>query len=210
MLLRPEEKITTLVLTAGLTGGLALRSPLALIALPNLAVRLAGENPLHWGTGLHYSLAVMPVLFAAALDARPKWARSTRAAVRGLGQHTAAAFLIAAAPLSAAGPLQSFLLHPVKAFGTSPQARAAHDLLREIPDGATVEATNSLAPHLAHRTRVYTWPLTRHQPQYALINLDDSWPVPPPGQHARAEELLQHGYQLVTVTENIALLRKPG
>ncbi|MGW2207373.1 DUF2079 domain-containing protein [Streptomyces sp. NPDC001774] len=205
-----EEKTATLILTAGLTCGLALRSPLALAALPGIAVRFLSASPLYWGTGLHYSLTAMPVLFAAALDAQPRWARSRRAVFRGLGQHMAAAFLVAAAPLSGPGPLQSFLLHPARAFETTPQARAAHDLLRQIPDGATVEATNSLSPHLAHRTRVYSWPLTRRLPQYAVINLRDSWPAAPQDQHARAAELISRGYQLVAVRESIALLRQPG
>ncbi|MEV6398877.1 DUF2079 domain-containing protein [Streptomyces sp. NPDC051907] len=206
----PSEKTTTLLLLGALTCGLAVGSPLALVALPNICVRFLSDSPLYWGTGLQYNLTLMPILFAAALDAQPKWARSTRPLVRGLGRHTAAALLVAAAPLAPTAHLQNFLLHPVTAFTTTPHARAAHALMRRIPDGAVVEATNNLAPHLAHRTRVFTWPLTDHPPQWAVIDLDMPWPVSPDAHHARADDLIERGFQLVDAQDNVALLHHPG
>ncbi|MFD9459167.1 DUF2079 domain-containing protein [Streptomyces sp. NPDC059985] len=210
LLVWPATKVTTLFLLCSLSGGIALRSPLALVALPTIAVRFLPDNPLYWGTGLQYNLPLMAIVFAAALDAQPMLVRSTRRLVRGLGRRAGAAFLIAAAPFStgSTGHLQTFLLNPVKAFTSTPQARAAHALMRKIPDGVTVEATNGLSPHLAHRTRVYIWPLTRRQPEWAIINLNESWPVAPQYHQARVNELHNQGYRLFAVQENIALLQK--
>jgi uncharacterized membrane protein len=47
---------------------LALRSPLAAIAVPGLALRFLSTNSSFWGTHWHYSATLMPVVFVAAID----------------------------------------------------------------------------------------------------------------------------------------------
>jgi uncharacterized membrane protein len=47
---------------------LALRSPLALIAVPGLALRFLSTNSSFWGTQWHYSATLMPIVFLAAID----------------------------------------------------------------------------------------------------------------------------------------------
>jgi uncharacterized membrane protein len=47
---------------------LALRSPLAVIALPSLALRFLSTNSNFWGTQWHYSATLMPIVFVAAID----------------------------------------------------------------------------------------------------------------------------------------------
>ncbi|MFJ3964027.1 DUF2079 domain-containing protein [Streptomyces sp. NPDC090036] len=63
-LVTPQEKVTTLILILAPTLFLALRSPLLLIALPTVMWRLASDHPAHWGTGYHYALPFMPIVFA--------------------------------------------------------------------------------------------------------------------------------------------------
>src|ERR1051325_1649361 len=61
---------------------LALRSPLALVALPSLALRFISTNSYFWGTSWHYDATVMPILFLAAVDGMARFrARSRRRAV---------------------------------------------------------------------------------------------------------------------------------
>ncbi|KHL10802.1 UNVERIFIED_CONTAM: hypothetical protein LK11_45360 [Mumia flava] len=64
-----DDKLPTLLLTFGITGFLALRSPWVLVAGPTLVWRFVGDNPYYWGTDWHYALVLMPVVFAAMLDA---------------------------------------------------------------------------------------------------------------------------------------------
>jgi uncharacterized membrane protein len=83
-----EKSLTWLALL--LTGVFVwIFSPLALVALPTLAWRFLSPNEGYWGTGWHYSLVLMPVVFCALLDvivslrgARYPWMR------RG-GEHAA-------------------------------------------------------------------------------------------------------------------------
>ena len=48
---------------------LALFSPLALAAVPGLAVRFLSVRTSYWGTQFHYNAPLMPVMFLAAIDA---------------------------------------------------------------------------------------------------------------------------------------------
>lgn len=62
-----EKSLTWLALL--LTGVFVwIFSPLALVALPTLAWRFLSPNEGYWGTGWHYSLVLMPVVFCALLD----------------------------------------------------------------------------------------------------------------------------------------------
>src|SRR5262249_28860611 len=47
---------------------LALRSPLAAVAVPGLALRFLSTNSNFWGTHWHYSATLMPIVFVAAID----------------------------------------------------------------------------------------------------------------------------------------------
>lgn len=68
-LITPEAKISMLLLVLAPTLFLALRSPLMWIALPTLMWRFASGLSTHWGTAFHYSLVLMPIVFAAFIDA---------------------------------------------------------------------------------------------------------------------------------------------
>jgi len=47
---------------------LALRSPVAVTAVPALALRFLATNSSYWGTDWHYSATLMPIVFLAAID----------------------------------------------------------------------------------------------------------------------------------------------
>jgi uncharacterized membrane protein len=59
----------TLFYLLAVTGFLALRSPLLLVAVPTLAWRFLSADPAYWGTGRHYSTVLMPIAFLALVDA---------------------------------------------------------------------------------------------------------------------------------------------
>ena len=58
------------------TAFLALRSPLALIAVPSLLLRFVSTNSAFWGTYWHYNATVMPIIFIAAIDGLARIAAS--------------------------------------------------------------------------------------------------------------------------------------
>ena len=62
----PKLRTTLLILLP--VAFLALGSPLALVALPSLALRFVSTNTAYWGAGYHYNATVMPIVFIAAVD----------------------------------------------------------------------------------------------------------------------------------------------
>jgi len=61
-------KLRTTVLVLLPVAFLALRSPLALVAVPSLALRFLSTHSSFWGTQWHYSATLMPIVFVAAID----------------------------------------------------------------------------------------------------------------------------------------------
>ena len=143
----PDTKVVTLVLLLAPTAFLAVRSPLLWVAFPTLAWRFFSTSPAYWGTGYQYSAVLMPIVFAALVDAlgrRPGSARSVR-------PQLVAAALVTAALLPQYPLFQ--LAHPAT-WQTSPRIAAARRILDRIPDGTDVAATNRLVPQLTSRTTV--------------------------------------------------------
>ncbi|MEU8759769.1 DUF2079 domain-containing protein [Streptomyces sp. NPDC048659] len=223
-LLRPETKATTLVLVFAPSALLALRSPLALIALPTLGWRMASENGFHWGTAFHYSAILMPVVFAALVDvlAREPDPRRRRAPL--------ATVLAVTAVLLPSFPLAQLAQRAT--WHTTAHVRAARALLAEIPDGATVAASNRLAPQLTARCevvlfptfpvggRLYDYPREVPPPTAEWIVHDSEtpeswpykpghWPYPLPQQLAELRDARRlHGYELVARRDGITLLHR--
>ena len=66
-------KLQTVVLLLLPTAFAALGSPVALVALPSLALRFISTNSAYWGTNWHYNATLMPILFIAAVEAIARW-----------------------------------------------------------------------------------------------------------------------------------------
>ncbi|GGZ86427.1 hypothetical protein GCM10010329_02830 [Streptomyces spiroverticillatus] len=214
--LRPEVKAVTLVLVFAPTALLALRSPIALLALPTLGWRLLSQHDYHWETAFHYSAVLMPIVFAAAIDAltpygrfgpfSPSGAKDNPLAARHLRASLATMVAVALVLL----PSFSFgLVLRKDTWRTPDHVRAARTLLDRIPDGATVAASNRLVPQLVSRTTVVLFPgypvpgelydtdgtpppptsewiLHDSRPHPAWPLPDGHWPYPP---HRQQEEL---------------------
>ncbi|HEX4292032.1 MAG TPA: DUF2079 domain-containing protein [Trebonia sp.] len=66
-------KLQTVIMLLLPTAFASLGSPLALVALPSLALRFVSTNSAYWGTDFHYSATLMPILFIAAVEALARW-----------------------------------------------------------------------------------------------------------------------------------------
>ncbi len=149
----PGVKIETLLLTFGITGFLALRSPWVIVALPTLGWRFLSEYPYYWGTDWHYSLTVMPVVFVAlvdgiarARDARPDW-------LARYASHGAAVAVTASLVLSLQYPLRD-LVRP-ETYESTSREDAAREIVDQIPDGARVDTDIGLIAQLVPRHDVF-------------------------------------------------------
>lgn len=191
-----DVKTPTLLLTFGITGFLALRSPWALVAGPTLAWRWIGTNREYWDTNWHYSLILMPIVFIAMLDAIDRISRRNRPGwLRRYAEHVPTL----AAAVGMVLVLQ-FPLHNLFQAGTYQPNRAnvaaAQAAIATMPRGATVETNMGLITHLVTDYHVYWFDSIGAQvaPDYVLIDshtVHDKAPVADyanhqhPGHHYR-------------------------
>ncbi|MFE6091860.1 DUF2079 domain-containing protein [Streptomyces massasporeus] len=160
------------------TGLLALRSPLALVALPTLGWRFLSGDEHYWGTDWHYSAVLMPVAFLALTDALPAVRRSTRAWLRSYAVQLPAAVAAAALALTTSLPLAQ--LTGAEVYRKPAAVSGVERLLARIPDDATVEANIAPISRLTSRCRVFWLGDTQGvTPEYiALENVGDKYRDP--------------------------------
>ncbi|MET9803444.1 DUF2079 domain-containing protein [Streptomyces sp. NPDC006368] len=229
--LRPDIKAMTLVLVFAPSALLALRSPLSLIAVPTLAWRMLSQNAFHWGTAFHYSAVLMPVVVAGLIDALTVWRRTDHPLAARHVRASLATVLAVTLVMLPSFPLA--LLVQRATWRTTPHIEAARALLAEIPDGATVAASNRLIPQLTSRCTVVVFPTfpvqgqlyaydrTRlprptaewivfdRRPPEAWPYRTGHWPYPLRQQEAElAAAEKRYGYQRVARRDGITLLRR--
>jgi uncharacterized membrane protein len=165
------EKLETIVLLLLPTAFVALRSPLALIAVPSLLLRFLSTDSSFWGTIWHYNATVMPVFFIAAVDALVRiqtamagepvgfvtWPSGHRglwrAALAGAQRYGVAMMVAVAVALAFQFPLSN--LWNAQNYQISPHIEAAQAAMAKVPDGATVLTTLDLLAPLAARTDTF-------------------------------------------------------
>jgi uncharacterized membrane protein len=207
-LVSQEPKIVLLTLLVLPTALVALRSPLALLALPTLAWRLTSENPMYWGTHYHYSAVLMPVAFVAFVDGMRRLQKSqgpARVRESLVISGVVTALLVPAYPLW-------WAVQP----GTWKHDQRLDDaraVLHRIPDGGQVSASNRLVPQLTSRTEVsvFGWAPSRDNPEWIVV--DNAEPVNWPFQTLAAQQSLlaeahDLGYETVAEQGDFELLHR--
>ncbi|HZR49276.1 MAG TPA: DUF2079 domain-containing protein [Streptosporangiaceae bacterium] len=181
------QKLETLVLLLLPTAFLALRSPVALIALPSLGLRFESTNSAYWGTAWHYNATVMPILFVAAIDGLVRlrasrddagatweaWANGQlgwrRAALAGAERYGVAMMVAVTVPFAFQYPLSG--LWSGQTYRISPHVAADNAAMAEVPDGASVLTTLNMLASLGARTDTY-WIGNRGNPDTEYIVFD--------------------------------------
>ncbi|MFF4379172.1 DUF2079 domain-containing protein [Kitasatospora sp. NPDC001547] len=195
----------------GTTLLLPLRSATVLCALPLLAERILSSNPNHWSIARHYDSLLWPILLTAAIEVlgrlsatgRPE--RTVRRA-RRLGLGAAGIALVAAVPIG----LLPLAVPSSWAPKTSEAALVRAAAL--IPDGASVEADNQIAPRLTARADVVLVDGTPRGREYVLTRGDKrSFPFKTDKEQAeRIQLLLAHGYRQLWAEDGVVLLHREG
>jgi len=210
-LLLPPVKLGTVLLVLAPTAFLALRSPLAWLAVPTLGWRFWSVNPHYWGIDYHYSAVLMPIVFIALSDAMVRLdggrlLRSlpvSRAAVAGV---TVVGVALATLPALPAWELTG------AAWRSSPWQGAAGEVLAAVPDGARIGVTNNLAPQLTGRAEVLQFPsaLTAcPRPEWLLVSDPDRGGMPVGvDEQTHLPAIPAAGYGLVLERSGIELFRR--
>jgi uncharacterized membrane protein len=156
---------------------LPLWSPVALIAVPSLALRFISADPVYWGTGWHYNATVMPILFLAAIDGLRRLRSAPTAADGADGggwraawqRHAVAMMLAVAVPMSFDYPLSR--LWNAQTYVLNAHMAAADAAMALVPDGATVLSTlGELAPLAARCDAFYVGTPGNPVTQYVLLD----------------------------------------
>ncbi|MCX4515738.1 DUF2079 domain-containing protein [Streptomyces sp. NBC_01619] len=205
-LVTPLEKASTLLLVLAPTMFLALRSPLMWIAVPTFVWRFASSLSVNWGTGYHYSLVLMPIVFSAFIDALAL-RRQEPSRRRYLAGTTTVTLLL----------LPQFPLWQLAQPGTwksEPRIGTARAVMRLIPDGATVQASTHLVPQLTNRTSVslFGWPASRPNPQWIMVDTqvpqNRRWPLSFQQEHDALAAARSAGYSTAADEDGLVLLRR--
>jgi uncharacterized membrane protein len=186
-------KLQTVVLLLLPTAFAALGSPVALLALPSLALRFMSTDTAFWGTDWHYNATLMPILFIAAAEATGRWQRAPSrawpavpgpardlalAARAGVARHGGAMMAAVAVALAFQFPLSG--LWQGQTYKLDAHVAAADAAMAVVPDGATVQTTLDLLAPLAARTDTF-WIGNKGNPvtRYLVFDGDDSGYSPP-------------------------------
>ncbi|WP_330459434.1 DUF2079 domain-containing protein [Streptomyces sp. NBC_00820] len=174
-----DVKLGTLFAVFSITGMLALRSPLCVIAVPTLFWRFTSTDSNYWGTIWHYSAILMPVVFMALLDAVEASGKSRRDWVRSYARNIAPAVLGISLTYTLAGNLPLKDLLDGSSYEVGPRGESARQALSEIPDEVSIETNTALMSHLSSRCDVFwvgnTGPLV---PDYVALDLWNGWSKP--------------------------------
>ena len=226
-------KLQTVVMLLLPTAFAALGSPLALVALPSLALRFISTNSAYWGTDWHYNATLMPILFIAAVEALARWRAAVPGRRRpgplgglagvlgdragglwislrdGLARHAAPMMAAVAVALAFQFPLSQ--LWQGSTYTISPHVAADNAAVAVVPDGATVQTTLNLLAPLAARTDTF-WignagnPLT----QYLVFDGEFSGysPVPASVPAFIAQLYPTAGYQQIFDRDDVYVFRR--
>jgi uncharacterized membrane protein len=194
-------KLRTIALVLLPVAFVALRSPLATVAVPDLVLRFLSTNSNFWGTQWHYSATLMPIIFVAAIDglariqaraagrqareasADPQayppwskaWAAKTEAAARPAsrpgGRVTRYAVAMAAVAALLALGFPLARLWSPATYQITPHVRAEREALTLVPARTTVESTLTTLAPLAARDTAY-WIGTAGNPAPRYIVFD--------------------------------------
>ncbi|MGW6392098.1 DUF2079 domain-containing protein [Streptomyces sp. NPDC055103] len=199
----PLAKVAMVAWILGSLALLPLGSPTFLLAVPLLAERVLSDNPNHWPVINHYDAFLWPILVAASLETLARLHKN-RAALRRWG--------LAALALSSAAAVTlglGLLVRPDQ-WRPSPDKRPLATAAERVPDGATVEADNTIAPRLTARTHVVIADGTPRGADWVLLRVENrTFPfASTEDQSARVALLLAHGYTEVWRQDGSVLLHR--
>jgi len=196
-------------------GGLPLLAPLMVAtALPELVLNLLSSTRTQTSIHFHYTAAAIPGLVAGAVFSAARLRRRWPLAFPALG--LGAVLLVLGAGI-VQGPLPVYRHLPfgsklaAQAHVVTPHDRAAARVLRAVPGGVAVSATNTLGAHLSERRRIFSFPVLREARWVAVDLTRPSYRDAEGGERfAAAYAVLRRnrGWEVVRQEDGVIVLRR--
>lgn len=208
-LITPETKLNTLLMLFGITAGVALVSPLALLTLPTLVWRFASSNEGFWGTQAHYSAVLMPIVFVAMLDGLDRLRRSRWSLARRYATVVVPVITTIAVTQLGQQPLRELAGRDI--WTEWPRAADRAAALAVIPPGASVESDLGLQRQLVARNVVYWIGSARGvAPDYMAVDEGSGWGPPAPEDLAGYAEAFHPGndYELIWTQGGFSVVKR--
>lgn len=176
-------KIELVFVLLAVTAFVALRSPLVLLAVPNLGLRFISTDTSFWGTAYHYNAILMPVMCVAAIDAIDRARRATpfdedespgpqrlraRSVSQAMGRHGAVAMMAASVAMIPQFAFSQFF-NP-STFTFDARTAALRHAVSLVPDNVTVEGTINVLGPLAAKDDAFWIGDTNPAPQYVVLD----------------------------------------
>nr|WP_276611109.1 DUF2079 domain-containing protein [Kineococcus siccus] len=201
----PRLGLVAAVVVGG--GAVWVASPVALLAVPTLAWRLASSQPSYWSSQFHYDAVLVPVAAVALVDVlrRVPRGRTAVAVVAAVACAATTALLVDVRTLPS----------PVAAATWRPSAvvtdlRAA---VRAVPAGAPVAADNTSGAYLVAAHPLSTWspdkPDAALGPWVVLDTARSSLSTTPAQKAAWVAGALARGGEVVARVGSTAVVRLP-
>lgn len=216
----PPVKIALVLWLFGTLLFLPLGSATAWCALPLVAERVLSETSKHWTVLYHYDAFLWPVLLTAGVEVsgrlyrrsrtssvrnrKSSRSRSTSRALRWWGPGAGLLTLVIAVPFGL------FVIPHPGYWTPDPHTRALREAAGMIPDGASAEVDNIIAPHLTARGPVVLADSVPRGADYVLLQFGVvSFPFTSVSQEQQYSGfLLEHGYRRVWEHDKVLLLRR--
>lgn len=207
----PAVKYETVFLLLVITAFVALRSPLLLMTVPTMLWRFAGSTEYYWGSTWHYSVILMPMLFAAAIDGLRLLRASPRGWLRGYARLAPTIMVVIAVGLCLRFPFGDLLR--AETWERPERVAVAERAVATVPPGASVVSDIGLIVQLASDRTVY-WVGTvgDAQPDYVVIDRRAGWGDNPPLDAATYGAQLVDGaeFELVFDEGDLSVARRAG
>jgi uncharacterized membrane protein len=231
LMVTPQAKVRLLEWLFFPLGLMPLGSSFVLLTVPLLAERLLSDNPNHWTLTHQYTAPFVPILTLAAVDtvARVRRALQSRTSTEAEARTSISQRRRHVGRLAwTVGPVYALgiLVVAIWAWGRMPFGEltdngisqswhtTSYDKARQaavdvVPNGATVEASNELAPHLVDRTKVMLLDATPHDAPWVVFDAGYlEFPMTEQAQQTRSSWLLSHGYRQVFSRDAIVVYHR--
>ena len=168
--------------------------PEMILCLPMLFEQFLIARPAHWTTAFHYNISIAPPLFLAVIFALKKFSRKR---VFSVLLFVWSVFLSGALSL----PLARMFIPSF--YQKTEREKIFEKMISMVPSESSVSATDTLAPHLSTREKIFHFASAQEElqrkPEFVLLGGEkDSWPLNSASYQKEVERLIESGeYQIV-------------